>query len=111
MVFRGEDRLDDVEIGDEIQHYFISSLNGTISNSSDISLVDSGAFRYMTTQDWHKGKGRRRNFKKKRNTSEESNPIQTRKKINLFKIKCFSCNNFGHCDFQCPQKKIKRKKL
>ena len=44
---RVEDMLDNVEIVDEILYSFVSSLNGTISENSDILLVDSGASRDM----------------------------------------------------------------
>jgi hypothetical protein len=48
----------------------------------------------------------RTNFGKK-NTSEESTPVQRWEKKDLSKIRCFNCNTFGHYVTQCPQKKRK----
>ena len=64
-----------------------------------------GASRDITTQDQKKGKGSRRNFKKKRDSRKESTPFQDQKDIS--KVICYKCQNLGHYAFQYSQKKIK----
>ena len=48
---RVEDRLDDVEIAYEPHYSFILSLNGTITDTSAIRLIDSDASNHMIVQD------------------------------------------------------------
>ena len=58
----------------------------------------------MTTQDQKKGKGSRRNFKKKRDSREESTPVQYRN--NISKLICYKCQKLRHYAFQFSQKNI-----
>ena len=96
MVSKIEERLDDVEIVDELHYSFVHPLNGTITYNSDIRSVESDASRHTMVQDEKKKENRRSTTKQK--------------KKDLSKIRCYNCQKFGHLAYQCTQEKRKRKK-
>ena len=51
MMSRMKDMLDDVEIADELQYSFVSTLNATFFDSNGISSMDNGGSKDMTTQE------------------------------------------------------------
>ena len=80
MLSRVQERLDTVEIVDELQYSFIYNLDGTISNNSDISSMDNDAYKDMTSQE---------------------------QKKELSKVECFCCHEYGHYALNYPMKKGK----
>ena len=80
MMSKMKDMLDGIEIADELQYSFVSTLNITISDSSDILSMANGVSRDMTTQEKNK---------------------------DLSKVECFRCHEYGHHAFHCPKNKGK----
>ena len=87
----------------------LSMLLIVLLDINDIMSMDNDASRDMTTQDQKKEKWSRRKFKKKRDSIEESTPIQDQN--DLSKVRCYKCQKFCHYAFQSSQKKIKRRNV